>query len=71
MCKKFIDNLKDTGESGLYYTAKKINGGNSKEIECSKGRNILGKLQGKKGVKSSVDVSENVRVSSVCERKVV
>jgi hypothetical protein len=48
MGKKFIDNLKDTEKRGLYYTAKKINGGNSKEIECSKGRNILGKLQEEK-----------------------
>lgn len=48
-----------------------MSGDNSKGIECSKGRNILGKLQEKKGVKSSIDVSENVGVSSVCGRKVV
>ena len=48
-----------------------MSGDNSKVIECSKGRNILGELQEKKGVKNSIDVSENVGVSSVCGRKVV
>ena len=70
MCKKFIDKLKDK-EKGGFYIRKKMSGDSSKGIECSKGRNILGKLQGEKGVKSSIDVSGNVRVSSVCGRKVV
>ena len=48
-----------------------MSGDSSKGMKCSKGRNILGKLQEKKGVKSSIDVSENVGVSSVCGRKVV
>ena len=46
-----------------------MSGDNSKGIECSKVRNILGYLQEKKDVKSSIDVSENVRISSVCRRK--
>ena len=48
-----------------------MSGDSSKGMKCSKGRNILGKLQGEKGVKSSIDVSGNVRISSVCRRKVV
>ena len=46
-----------------------MSGDSSKGMKCSKGRNILGKLQGKKGVKSGIDVSGNVRISSVCRRK--
>ena len=69
MCKNSIDKLKDTGKGGFNIRQKKISGDNSKGIGCIKGKKILGKLQEKKGVKSSIDVSENVRISSVCRRE--